>query len=71
MLLLVKDRGFCSNQRLQEKFEDTKRVIRIRQSEDRQINGQTIKDKRANNDLQNTTHITKDRAIRTPLKNQG
>jgi hypothetical protein len=56
---------------MEEKFEDTKRVIRIRQSEDRQINGQTIKDKRANNDLQNTTHITKDRAIRTPLKNQG
>jgi hypothetical protein len=26
------------------------------------------KDKRTNNDLQNTTHKTKDRATRTPLK---
>jgi len=30
--------------------------------------GQKKKDKKTNNDLQNTTHNTKDRAIRTPLK---
>ena len=29
------------------------------------------KDKRTNNDLKNTTHKTKDRAPRTPLKPEG
>jgi hypothetical protein len=39
---------------LQEEFEDTKGVIRIRKSKkNRQHNGQKIKDKRTNNDLQN------------------
>jgi hypothetical protein len=52
-----------------EIFEDTKGVIRIRKSKkDRQHNGQKKKDKRTNNDLQNTTHKPKDRATRTPLK---
>jgi hypothetical protein len=37
-------------------FEDTKGVIRIRKSKDRQHNGQKKKDKRTNKDLQ-TTHI--------------
>jgi hypothetical protein len=36
-----------------EEFEDTKVVIRIRKSKDRQHNGQKKKDKRTNNDLQN------------------
>ena len=36
-----------------EEFEDTKAVIRIRKSKDRQHNGQKKKDKRTNNDLQN------------------
>jgi hypothetical protein len=40
----------------QEEFEDTKWVIRIRISKDRQDNDQKKKGKRANNDLQNTTH---------------
>ena len=35
---------------------------------DRQHNGQKKKDKRINNDLQNITYKTKDRATRTPLK---
>jgi len=35
----------------EEEFEDTKRVIRIRKSKDRQHNGQ--KYKRTNNNLQN------------------
>jgi hypothetical protein len=35
----------------QEEFEDTKRVIRIRKSKDRQHNGQ--KRKKTNNNLQN------------------
>ena len=39
---------------LQEEFEDTKGVIRIRKSKkDRQHNGQKNKDKGTNNDLQN------------------
>jgi hypothetical protein len=38
---------------LKEEFEDTKGVIRIRNSKkDRQHNGQKKKDKRTNNDLQ-------------------
>jgi len=36
-----------------EEFEDTKGVIRIRKSKDRQHNGQKKKDKRTNNDIQN------------------
>ena len=36
-----------------EEFEDTKWVIRIRISKDRQHNGQKKKYKRTNNDLQN------------------
>jgi hypothetical protein len=36
-----------------EEFEDTKVVIRIRKSKDRQHNGQKKKNKRTNNDLQN------------------
>jgi len=35
---------------------------------DRQHNEQKDKDKRTNNNLQNTTHKTTDRAQRTPLK---
>ena len=43
--------------------------IRIRKSKkDRQRNDQKEKYKRANNDLQNNTHKTKDRATRTSLK---
>ena len=41
---------------MQEEFEDTKWVIRIRKSKVRQHNDQKKKDKRTNNDLQNT-HI--------------
>jgi len=51
----------------QEEFADTKRVIRIRKSKDRQHNGQKKKNKRTNNDLQNI-HKTKERVTRTPLK---
>ena len=40
-----------------EEFEDTKGVMRIRKSKDRQHNGQKKKDKRTNNDLHNI-HIT-------------
>jgi len=35
---------------------------------DKQHNGQKKNDKIANNDVQNTTQKTKDRATRTPLK---
>ena len=40
---------------IQEKFEDTKGVIRRSKSKDRQHNGQNKKDKRTNND---TKHYT-------------
>jgi hypothetical protein len=51
-----------------EEFEDTKGLIGIPKSKDRQHNGQIKKDKRTNNYLQNTTQKTKDRATRTPLE---
>jgi hypothetical protein len=58
--------------KIQEEFKDTKGVIRIRKSKkDRQHNDQKKKDKRTNNDLQNTTHTTKDRVTRTQLKTMG
>ena len=54
-----------------EEFEDTKGVIKIRKSKDRQHNGQKKKDKRINNDLKNITHKTKDRVTRTLVKAGG
>ena len=50
------------NDAFQEEFEDTKGVIRIRKSKrNRQHNDQERKDKRTDNDLQNTTKTIKDR----------
>ena len=44
-------------------FEDAKRVNRsYNLKKDRKYNGQKKKDKRTNNDLQNITQKTKDRA---------
>ena len=53
-----------------EEFEDTKRVIRIRISKNRQHNGQTKvqKDKKRST---KHTYKTKDRVTRTPLKTRG
>ena len=46
-------------------------ITRIRKSKkDRQHNGQKKKDNMTNNDLQNTTHKTKDQIARTPLIKQ-
>ena len=57
---------------LQEEFEDTEGVIRIRKSKkNRQHNGQKKKYKRTNNDLQDMHIQTKDRVTRTPLKTGG
>ena len=57
---------------VKEELEDTKGIIRIRKSKkDRQHNGKKKKDERTNNNLQNITHKTKDRVIRTPLKTGG
>ena len=39
------------NMVIYEEFEDTKGVIRIRKSKNRQHNGQKKKDKKTNNDL--------------------
>ena len=53
-------------------FEDTKGEIRIPKSKkNRQHNGEKKKVKRSNDDLQNTTHKTKDRETRTPLNSGG
>jgi hypothetical protein len=49
---------------LEEEFEDTKEVIRIRKSKDRQHNGQKNKQR-------STKHTHKDRVTRTPLKTGG
>ena len=46
----------------EENLEDTKGVIRNRNSTDRKYNGQNKTDKRTNNDLQNTTEKTNDLA---------
>ena len=50
------------------KFEDTTGVIRICKSKKDRQYGQNEKDKRINNDLQNTTEKTKDRVMQTSLK---
>jgi hypothetical protein len=47
---------------MQEELEDTKEVIGIRNSKNRQHNGRKKTYKRKNNDLLNITHKTKDRA---------
>ena len=50
----------------------TKGEIRNRKSKRvKKYNGQKKKDKKTNNDLQNTTHKTEDRTIRTSLKTGG
>jgi len=54
---------------LKGKFEDTKEVFRSCKSKKvRQYNGQKKTDKMTNNNLQNTTLKTKDRAMRTLQK---
>ena len=51
-----------------KKVEDTKEIIRIRLTKNRQHNGKKKKYKRTNNDRQNITQKTKDRVTRTQLK---
>ena len=54
---------------IQEEFEDTKGVIRIRISKkNRQHNGQKEKGQRDKQRSTKYTHKTKDRVARTPLK---
>ena len=65
------------NYNCQEEFEDTKGLIKIRKSrkdrqhngqkKDRQHNGQKKMNKNSNNDLQNTTQKTEDRASVHPM----
>ena len=68
-MFVVKFTKYISKYRLQcsiwtsksnEKLEDTNRKIRSRKSKDRQSNDQDKKDKKTNNDLQNTSQKTKD-----------
>jgi len=54
-----------------EEVEDTKGVIRIRKSTDRQHKGKKKKDKRTNNDLQNTSQKTKRSRNTNITKNRG
>jgi len=56
---------------LKEKFEDIKGVIRSCKSKDRQYNVKKKKNKRTNNDLQNTTKKTKRSSNTNPTKNWG
>ena len=58
------------NHVIEEEFEETKVVIRSRTSKDRQRNDHK-KDERTNNEVQNTTQETKDRATRTPPNTGG
>ena len=55
--------GARKRKHILDEFEDIKVVIRIRKSKkDRKYNGQNKKKKKStDNDLQNTTHKTKDR----------
>jgi hypothetical protein len=64
--LLRHSQGIC-----QTELEDTKGVIRIRKSKDKQHNGQKKKDKMINNVLQNITQKTKDQVTLTPLITGG
>ena len=52
-------------------FEDVKGVISSRNTKDRRHNGEKKRDTRTNNDLQNITQKTKDRATRIPQKLGG
>jgi len=51
-----------------EKFEDTKGVTSSRKSKDRKYTGQKKKDRRTNNNIQNTTQKTIDRSTHAALK---
>ena len=52
-----------------DELDDTKEMIGIcKLKKDRHYNGQSKKDKRTNNDLQNIKPKTKDQATRTALK---
>jgi hypothetical protein len=53
---------------LEAELEDTKRIIRIRKSKDRQHNGQKEKEQNEKQRSTKHTHKTKDRVTRTPLK---
>jgi hypothetical protein len=56
----------------EEEFDDNRGEIRICKSKkDRQHDDQMKKDKRPNNDLQNITEKTKDRATRTLFRCYG
>ena len=62
----------CMVSLIQEDFENTKGVIRIRKStKNRQRNVQKKQDKRTNNDLQNIHIKQKDRLTRTLPKTRG
>ena len=53
---------------MEEEFEDTKGVTRIRKSKNRQDNGQKKKVQKGKQLFTKHTHKTKDRVTRTPRK---
>jgi len=55
---------------LYEMLLDSKGVVRSHKSNDRQCNCEKKKAKGTNNDLQNPTQKTNDRATRTPLNSE-
>ena len=68
MLKLIVSRTMAFHWSNRSSLMTPKGEIRSRKSKDRQYNDQTKKkDKRTNNNLQNTTQKTRDRATSTPL----
>jgi hypothetical protein len=69
-IYLSKDTVNQCVQIIYQKTQSTNVLIRSRKSQDRLHNDQKIKDKRTNNDVQNTTYKTKDRVTRTVWRYQ-
>ena len=69
-IYLSKDTVNQCVQIIYQKTQSTNVLIRSRKSKDRLHNDQKIKDKRTNNDVQNTTYKTKDRVTRTVWRYQ-
>jgi hypothetical protein len=63
--------NYKRTKKMDEEFEDTKGVIRIRILKNRQHNGQKEKVQKDKQRSTKHTHNTEDRVTRTPLKTGG
>jgi hypothetical protein len=63
--------NYKKTKKMDEEFEDTKGVIRIRILKNRQHNGQKEKVQKDKQRSTKHTHNTEDRVTRTPLKTGG